>query len=109
MVVASSEAIFWPWRVCASTVKEKLPEAFNGRGFLWKLASDANDGDVIVRPMVRCAHLDMTQFPVSNAEAADWMMGTTKSRFLYKEKAYTSKEQDKKVRCLHKVNIVADA
>jgi hypothetical protein len=45
----------------ASSVKEELPEAFNGRGFLWKLASDANDGNSIVRSIVRCAHLDMTQ------------------------------------------------
>ena len=36
-------------------------------------------------------------------------MRTTRLRFLYTEKAYISKEQDKKVKCLHKANIVTDA
>jgi hypothetical protein len=61
MVVAGSESIFWPWSMGASSAKEEFPEAFNGRGFLWELASDANDGNSIVRSIVRCAHLDMTQ------------------------------------------------
>jgi hypothetical protein len=49
MIVAGSEAILWPWCMCASSFKEKLPKPFSGRGFLWKLASDANNGNGLVR------------------------------------------------------------